>query len=149
MLTFIENNIIFSLIMFTLYFHYQTLGKGLRASLRIGWAGNMLVSPEPKDVAIQKHTHQAWSTRWSGEFSGASRAEAQKVRQVKRNFRDKAFKALKIEKMKQAALIAGVGKSEKSEAKNRMNEGKHSTDFIRHQGAADEGTTDGRVGHSR
>ena len=60
----------------------ETLGKGLRASLRIGWAGSMLVSPEPKDVAIQKHTHQAWSTRWSGEFSGASRVEAQKVRNV-------------------------------------------------------------------
>ena len=106
----------------------ETHGKGLRCALRIGWAGSMLVSPEPKDVAIKKHTHQAWSTRWSGEFSGASRAEARKVNEVKNHWKTSALKALQSKQMREAALASAVGNDA---AHAQMNKGTHSSDFIK------------------
>jgi hypothetical protein len=106
----------------------ETYEKGLRSSLRIGWAGEMLVSPAPKDIPLKKHTHQAWSTRWSGEFSGASRAEAQKVHDVKQHWKSAALKALQYQKMREAALSAAVGPTR---AHEKMNEGKHSSKHIK------------------
>jgi hypothetical protein len=86
----------------------ETYGKGLRSALRIGWAGKILVSPEPKDVAMKKSTHQAWSTRWSGEFSGASRHEASKMRNIKEHWKAAAEKALTYNKMKKAAFAMTI-----------------------------------------
>ena len=120
----------------------ETYGKGLRSSLRIGWAGPMLVSPSPQDIPLKKSTHQAWSTRWSGEFSGASRAEAQKVHDVKQRWKDSALKALTYQKMREAALSAAVGKKK---AHDKFSEGKHSSAHIKKKTDIDAETHQGRV----
>ena len=120
----------------------ESYGKGLRSSLRIGWAGPMLVSPSPQDIPLKKSTHQAWSTRWSGEFSGASRAEAQKVHDVKQRWKDSALKALTYQKMREAALSAAVGKKK---AHDKFSEGKHSSAHIKKKTDIDAETHQGRV----
>ena len=101
----------------------ETYGKGLRGALRIGWAGAMLVSPEPRDVAIKQHTHQAWSTRWSGEFSGASRAEAQKVEHTKRHARESKLKSIQDKQRQAAAFMVKKDDDEHNSRVNAMHSG--------------------------
>ena len=57
---------------------------------------------------MKKSTHQAWSTRWSGEFSGASRHEASKMRNIKEHWKAAAEKALTYNKMKKAAFAMAI-----------------------------------------
>ena len=123
----------------------ETYGKGLRSALRIGWAGkkSMLVSPEPQDIPLKKATHQAWSTRWSGEFSGASRHEAAKMRSIKHHWQAAALKALEYKHMREAALAHAVGKV--AAKKQQQAAAKHSSDYIKGVVALDAETAHDRV----
>jgi hypothetical protein len=124
----------------------ETYGKGLRSALRIGWAGkeSMLVSPTPQDIPLKKHTHQAWSTRWSGEFSGASAAEAKKMRDVKHHWKNAAKKALEYKAMREAALAHAASKA-LALAGSGGKKNQHSSEHIRHQVAMDAELAHGRV----
>ena len=46
----------------------EGIGRRLQATVRLGWPGEMTVSPKPVDVPLKTKSGQGWSTRWKGDF---------------------------------------------------------------------------------
>ena len=76
----------------------EGVGRTLAATLRIGWPGDMTVSPRCTTVPLKTAGGQGWSTRWSGTFDkNALHASRHEIEMVKKRKIEAAHRALQLQ----------------------------------------------------
>ena len=94
----------------------EGIGRRLQATVRLGWPGEMTVSPKPVDVPLKTKSGQGWSTRWKGDFDeDALEASRHEIAMAKKRKIEAAHKALQLKiamqkRKEREAILARKGK---------------------------------------
>ena len=94
----------------------EGIGRRLQATVRLGWPGDITVSPKPKDVPLKTKGGQGWSTRWKGDFDeNALHASRHEIAMEKKRKIEAAHKALQLKiamqkRKEREAILAKKGK---------------------------------------
>eukprot|EP00943_MAST-04B_sp_MAST-4B-sp1_P003621 g3621.t1 len=75
----------------------EGVDRRLQATVRLGWPGELTVSPPPVDVPLKTKGGQGWSTRWKGDFDvNALHASRHEIAMAKKRKIEAAHKALQL-----------------------------------------------------